>query len=226
MSAALLEATALVKSYVEGDRRRRILDQLDLTIPKTEITAILGESGSGKSTLLHILGGIDTADSGSVRVDGAELTQLSDEDRTLFRRRDLGIVFQFFNLLPTLTVGENVAIPLELAGVSPKSAAERSGNMLDRVGLGGRAATFPDRLSGGEQQRVAIARALVHDPALVLADEPTGNLDHDTGEAILRLLEELTRDRGGNLILVTHSPAAAAVADRVLVMRDGVLHPQ
>ncbi len=224
MAAALLEASGLVKSYVEGDRRRRILDELDLTIPKTEITAILGESGSGKSTLLHILGGIDTADSGSVRIDGADLTRLSEEDRTLFRRRDLGIVFQFFNLLPTLTVGENVAIPLELAGVSPAAAAERSAHMLDRVGLGGRAASFPDRLSGGEQQRVAIARALVHDPAVVLADEPTGNLDHDTGETVLGLLEELTRDRGGNLVLVTHSPAAAAVADRVLVMRDGVLH--
>jgi putative ABC transport system ATP-binding protein len=188
-----------------------------------ESVAIVGESGSGKSTLLNLISGIDHADAGAIWLDGANLATLDERRRTLFRRHNIGFVFQFFNLLPTLTVQENVVLPLELTGVNGVQAIQRAQLLLDAVGLGDRGDTFPDRLSGGEQQRVAIARALVHNPPLVLADEPTGNLDEDTGREVLSLLDRLTRQVDKNLILVTHSLEAATYADRILCLSEGRL---
>jgi putative ABC transport system ATP-binding protein len=213
----------LSKSYQEGDRTRVVLHQADACFAQGEFAAILGRSGSGKSTLLNLISGIDRPDAGCLWLDGQELTALNDRERTLFRRRNIGFIFQFFNLIPTLTVMENVILPLELNGVGTQEAAQRAEPLLEAVGLADRQATFPDRLSGGEQQRVAIARALVHDPRLVLADEPTGNLDEDTGRQVLALLDRLTRQAGKNLIMVTHSAEAAGYADRVLLLRDGKL---
>jgi len=162
-------------------------------------------------------------DCGDVYLDGVRLTGLSDSDRTLFRRRKIGFIFQFFNLIPTLTVWENLILPLELNNRLDAAGTKRANDLLDMVGLAGREKTYPDRLSGGEQQRVAIARALVHDPGLVLADEPTGNLDNETGQQVLALLDRLTRQAGKNLILVTHSTEAAAYADRIFALREGRL---
>jgi putative ABC transport system ATP-binding protein len=188
-----------------------------------ESVAIVGESGTGKSTLLNLISGIDHADAGAIWLDGANLTRLDDRQRTLFRRHNIGFVFQFFNLLPTLTVRENVVLPLELTGVNGAQATQGAQFLLDAVGLGDRGDTFPDTLSGGEQQRVAIARALIHNPRLVLADEPTGNLDEHTGREVLSLLDRLTRQVDKNLILVTHSPEVAAHADRILYLSEGRL---
>jgi putative ABC transport system ATP-binding protein len=214
--------TNLSKSYREGDRLRPVLVEACLSILPGEFVAILGKSGSGKSTLLNLISGIDQVDAGEIWVEGQNLTAMSDHQRTLFRRQKTGFIFQFFNLIPTLTVWENVILPVELAG-SGDPGLQRAESLLAEVGLLDRRSTFPDRLSGGEQQRVAIARALVHDPLLVLADEPTGNLDEDTGRLILDLLDRLTRQAGKNLIMVTHSQDAAAYADRTLVLRDGKL---
>jgi putative ABC transport system ATP-binding protein len=213
----------LSKSYQEGLHTRVVLCDVSAALARGESVAILGRSGSGKSTLLNLVSGIDRADSGAIWLDGQNLTALTERERTLFRRRNIGFVFQFLNLIPTLTVWENVVLPLELKGASTEEVQRRTETVLGGVGLLDRRDTFPDRLSGGEQQRVAIARALVHDPLLVLADEPTGNLDTDTGRQVMQLLNRLTRQAGKNLILVTHSAEAAAYADRVLVLREGRL---
>jgi putative ABC transport system ATP-binding protein len=213
----------LSKSYQEGTHTRVVLHDVNAVFAKGEAVAILGRSGTGKSTLLNLVSGIDRADSGAIWLDGRDLTALSERERTLFRRRNIGFVFQFFNMIPTLTVWENVILPLELKGTSAQEIQQRSEWLLDEVGLLDRRDAFPDRLSGGEQQRVAIARALVHNPLLVLADEPTGNLDNTTGRQVLTLLDRLTRQAGKNLILVTHSRDGAATADRVLYLRDGRL---
>ncbi|MGD2145479.1 MAG: ABC transporter ATP-binding protein [Anaerolineae bacterium] len=213
----------LSKSFQEGPHRRSVLCGASASFRRGESVAIVGESGSGKSTLLNLISGIDHADAGSIWLDGEDLAALDERRRTLFRRHNIGFVFQFFNLLPTLTVRENVVLPLELTGVNGAEAAQRARSLLTAVGLGDRGAAFPDRLSGGEQQRVAIARALIHNPRLVLADEPTGNLDEDTGREVLALLDRLTRQVNKNLILVTHSPDAAAYADRILYLREGQL---
>lgn len=216
----------LSKTYLEGTQKRAVLEDASADFYKGEFVAIVGKSGSGKSTLLNLISGIDSADSGTVYFDGINLNELDDFQRTLFRRRNIGFVFQFFNLIPTLSVLENVTLPLELNGVKREIYIERAEGLLNAVGLRDRAKTFPDRLSGGEQQRVAIARALVHDPLLVLADEPTGNLDEETGKQILELLDELTRGSGKNLVMVTHSQEAARIADRVLCLKDGKLTPK
>ncbi len=214
----------LSKSYQEGGHTRFVLCEANAAFAPGEFVAILGKSGSGKSTLLNLISGIDRADHGAVWLSGRNLTALDDHQRTLLRRRYIGFVFQFFNLIPTLTVEENVRLPLELSAVNGRAVGDRVETLLDAVGLLDRSRTFPDRLSGGEQQRVAIARALVHDPLLVLADEPTGNLDEETGRQVLNLLDRLTRQEGKNLILVTHSPEAAAYADRILYLHNGRLH--
>jgi len=220
-----LEIRSLSKSFREGDQLREVLKGCSLTVPRGEFTAVVGKSGSGKSTLLNLISGIDRPDEGEITIHGRSLTGMEERDRTLFRRREIGFVFQFFNLIPTLTAAENVSLPLELTGSPRDEARERAAELLERVGLGDRLGTFPDRLSGGEQQRVAIARALVHDPLLVLADEPTGNLDEETGEAVLDLLQSLTRRVGKNLIMVTHSLETASGADRIMELRDGCFTP-
>ncbi len=213
----------LWKQFQEGSKKRQVLRGTGAAFRKGEFIAILGKSGSGKSTLLNIISGIDEPDQGDIKINGQLLTQLDEYQRTLFRRQKIGFVFQFFNLIPTLTVLENVSLPLELVGAEVNEAVERSSAMLSEVGLSDRLNTFPERLSGGEQQRVAIARALVHDPLVVLADEPTGNLDEETGEQVLDLLDKLTRQAGKNLIMVTHSKENAIYADRLFELHAGCL---
>ncbi|HSS97931.1 MAG TPA: ABC transporter ATP-binding protein [Terriglobales bacterium] len=219
----VLEIKNLSKSYREGEQDHPVLRDVSLQVGRGEFVALVGASGSGKSTLLNLLSGIDLADEGEIWLEGENLVGMNEGQRTLFRRNHIGFVFQFFNLLPTLTVLENVTLPLELKGFSVGEAQPRAANLLTQVGLAGREASFPDRLSGGEQQRVAIARALVHDPLLVLADEPTGNLDEETGAHVMDLLESLTRQAGKNLVMATHNLENAQRADRVLHLRDGKL---
>ena len=213
----------LTKTYYEGDVRRLVLQNAHAEFQHGEITAILGKSGSGKSTLLNLISGIDAPDEGEIWIDGQDLTSMSEHDRTLFRRARIGFVFQFFNLIPTLTVGENVSLPLELNHIPRASAHSKARQWLDSVGLLDRWNTFPEKLSGGEQQRVALARALVHEPLLILADEPTGNLDEETGTQMISLLTQLTREQQCTLLIVTHSPEAASHADRILRLSHGQL---
>jgi putative ABC transport system ATP-binding protein len=226
MAGSFLKIENVSKTYSEGEQQHAVLRYASLEIGRGELVALLGASGSGKSTLLNLLSGIDRADSGAIWVDGQNLIAMSEAERTLFRRKHIGFVFQFFNLLPTLTVNENVSLPLELAGAKLKVASAKATELLDLVGLADRGDSYPDRLSGGEQQRVAIARALVHDPLLVLADEPTGNLDEDTGNQIMDLLEKLTRTAGKNLIMATHNSLNAQRADRIVYLREGKLVEQ
>jgi putative ABC transport system ATP-binding protein len=216
----------LTKSYYEGDVKRSVLQNAHAEFQPGEITAILGKSGSGKSTLLNLISGIDAPDAGQIWVEGRDLTALSERDRTLFRRARIGFVFQFFNLISTLTVGENVSLPLELNRLPRPEARQKAQAMLGMVGLLDRWDTFPEKLSGGEQQRVALARALVHDPLLILADEPTGNLDEETGAQVMSLLARLAREQNRTLLIVTHSREAAAHADRVLRLTHGQLVPE
>ena len=220
---AFLRFSNLSKSYSEGDVRRVVLQNAHAEFQSGEITAILGKSGSGKSTLLNLISGIDAPDSGQVWMDGQDLTTLSERNRTLFRRARIGFVFQFFNLIPTLTVGENVSLPLELNRMPRRQAHKKAQQLLDDVDLLERWDTFPEKLSGGEQQRVALARALVHDPLLILADEPTGNLDEETGAQMMALLARLTREQNGTLLIVTHSPEATSHTDHVLRLSHGQL---
>jgi putative ABC transport system ATP-binding protein len=221
--APIVRLDRVSKDYHEGGETRAVLHEASAAVDAGEIVAIRGRSGSGKSTLLNLVAGIDLPSAGEVIVDGVVLNRLSARDRTLFRRDHLGFVFQFFNLIPTLTALENVRLPAELAGTA--AAERRARELLAEVGLSERAADFPDRLSGGEQQRVAIARSLVASPKILLADEPTGNLDDATGRVVMDLLERMTRQAGRTLVLATHSASVAARADRVLVIEDGHLVP-
>jgi putative ABC transport system ATP-binding protein len=200
-----------------------VLDAVDLTVPRGEFLAVVGRSGSGKSSLLNLLGAIDVPTSGDIRIAGRSIVALSERDRSFYRRRSVGFVFQFFNLIPTLTVEENLRLPLELNDVAPAEAGKRTLAMLDAVGLSDRAASFPERLSGGEQQRIAVARALVHRPLIVLADEPTGNLDVDAAKTVLGLLRRLAEGAETTVVMATHSDEAAERADRILTLRDGHL---
>jgi putative ABC transport system ATP-binding protein len=215
-----VEAQGIAKTYHQGDDAIRALRGVDLTVAAGEFLAVTGASGSGKSTLMHILGGLDRPDDGEVRLEGTAMADLNDEELALVRRRRLGFVLQFFNLLPTLSAAENAAFPLLLDGVT--DALERARASLETVGLSGRATHRPSQLSGGEQQRVALARALVTQPAVVFADEPTGNLDSATGEEILKLLRA-TADRGQTIVMVTHDPRSARFADRSIHLVDGLL---
>jgi putative ABC transport system ATP-binding protein len=226
MSGPALELLHVRKSYREGDTERVVLDDVSVTIAPGEIIVLVGRSGSGKSTLLNLIAGIDRPTSGQVLVEGTDLTALDEDARTRFRRRHIGFVFQFFNLIPVLTIEENLLLPLELNGVGARAGAARARDLLERVGLGGRGASLPDRLSGGEQQRVAIARALVHDPALILADEPTGTLDAETATAVLALLDGLAREGGKTVVMVTHSREVVGVADRIFAVQRGGLREQ
>lgn len=222
-SPAIVRIRGLSKSFEEGDRSRLVLSNLDADFCEGEFAALLGKSGSGKSTLLNLISGIERPTAGQVFINNIPITGLRERERTLFRRDHIGFVFQFFNLIPTLTVLENVTLPQELAGLDSHVVGEKAGVLLDRVGLADRLDTFPDKLSGGEQQRVAIARALAHDPLLVLADEPTGNLDEETGRQVLDLLLNLTRAAGKTLIMATHSSEILPFADCVYSIHDGHL---
>ena len=216
-----LELQGLYKSYFDGSGYHHILKGADLKIEKGETVAILGSSGSGKSTLLNLIAGIDLPDQGEVRIDGKSLGQMSEKNRTLLRRRTMGFVFQSFNLIPTLNVYENLMLPLELNKISKNSGIITQ--MLEALGLKGREESHPDRLSGGEQQRVAIARALMHQPSLLLADEPTGNLDAETSQETLKLINHLVHRSRTTMIMATHSQEVIEWVDRVLSIEDGKL---
>jgi putative ABC transport system ATP-binding protein len=219
-AAIMIQLTNVSKTYGDGGAVQALYN-LSLTVEQGERVAVMGPSGSGKSTLLNLICGLDQPTSGSIKLEGVELATLDDDRRTRLRREKLGMIFQTFNLLPTLTAIENVALPLRLQGVRKRETEERATAMLERVGLKVRSHHRPDELSGGERQRVAIARALVFRPPILLGDEPTGNLDSATGDDILRLLNDLHNEFNNTILLVTHNDLAAAFCDRVLTLRDG-----
>ncbi|SCY61545.1 putative ABC transport system ATP-binding protein [Nitrosospira sp. Nl5] len=219
----MLELRGINKSYVNG---RQVLADLSYTLGAGEYVAVMGESGVGKSTLLNLIAGLDTPDTGEILIGGTAMSSLDDDAATRLRRKEFGFVFQAFHILPHLTLRQNIALPLLLNGASRKHTEDRTEQMLGAVGLHGRAQHFPRQLSGGELQRVAIARALVHCPKLILADEPTGNLDPDTAHDILMLMRGEIKANGASGIIVTHSHAAAATADRVLVLTKNGLRPE
>ena len=220
-----LELNELNKFYLEGGEMREVLRNVSLKIQEGQIVALLGRSGSGKSTLLNLLAGIDEPSSGSIRIAKTRLNELDEHQRTLFRRKNIGFVFQSFNLIPTLTVEENLLLPMELNGESTKIAKGRVIELMQELGLGDRLESFPDRLSGGEQQRVAIARALIHDPNLVLADEPTGNLDEATSNTVIELLVSAALNAGATLVVVTHSASIASHLSHSFRLGSGSLAP-
>jgi putative ABC transport system ATP-binding protein len=224
--AAVIEARGVTKSFETGAVTVQAVRGVDLVVQAGEFLAIVGSSGSGKSTLLSMIGGIDTPTSGNVLLEGTDLASLSDEERTLLRRRRIGFVFQAFNLLPTLSALENVALPLELDGVQEDAAFERAAAALAAVNLGERADHLPSMMSGGEQQRVAVARALVIKPALVLGDEPTGNLDSKNGEQVIRLFRDLVDQQGQTVVVVTHEAHVTEYADRIVRLRDGLVESE
>lgn len=217
----VLETRDLRRRYRRGDTEVTALDGISLTLEAGTFVAVVGPSGCGKSTLLHLCGAMDRPSAGEVRLDGRSLAALDDDALTRMRRERIGFVFQFFNLLPTLTVAENIGLPLLLAGREPSASMARAGEWAERVGISHRLDHAPSQLSGGEAQRAAIARAVVHEPALLLADEPTGNLDSENGLRILDLLEDVSRRSDAALLLATHDAAVAAAADRKVAMRDG-----
>jgi putative ABC transport system ATP-binding protein len=218
---SIITARELTKVYGRGATEVRALDGVDFDVAPGEFVAIMGPSGSGKSTLLHVIGALEPATSGTVALEGERYDGLEDDELTRLRRERMGFVFQFFNLLPSLSALENVLLPALIARRANDDMRNRAGQLLSRVGLGGRADHTPSELSGGEQQRVSIARALLLSPHLVLADEPTGNLDSRAGAEILRLLRDLNRDERVTVVMVTHDPSAAAIADRIVFLRDG-----
>ena len=224
---AVVTVDAVCRSYQISRPPRTILDRVSLTVRPGEFVAIMGQSGAGKSTLLHIMGGLEPPDSGRVLVDGRDLYAMGDAERSAFRRDHIGFVFQFFNLIPSLTAAENVALPLRLrgsrhaAGLDGRTVSERVRVLMDQLSLHGLQGHGPDEISGGEQQRVALARALAAAPALLLADEPTGNLDRQSGHEVMEMLSRLCRERSQTTVLVTHNARVAAYADRVLVLADG-----
>ena len=221
--AALVRIQDLSKSYDQAGQQRLVLRELRAEFASGEYSAIRGRSGSGKSTLLNLIAGIDEPSAGHIAIGNDVVSEMSARERAHYRRENIGFVFQFFHLIPTLSVLENTSLPAELAGFSEAEAQAKAARLIEQVGLGGRENDFPDKLSGGEQQRVAIARALIQDPKLVLADEPTGNLDRLTGERVLGLLQELVQERGLTLILATHSHRIAAAADQRWALIDGQL---
>ncbi|MDX1824445.1 MAG: ABC transporter ATP-binding protein [Thiohalomonadales bacterium] len=220
----LLRADHLHYAYEEAGHLHDVLQDVSLGLDTGERVALLGSSGSGKSTLLNLLGGIDAPTDGLIQIADKTITHMKEPDLTLFRRRHIGFIYQQFNLIPTLTTAENILLPLELLGLPLQEQQQKLTHWLDAIGLSGREQSFPDQLSGGEQQRVSIARALIHQPTLVLADEPTGNLDAQTGQRVLNLLFELASEYEQTLLVVTHSKAVADKADRILILEQGMLH--
>lgn len=223
-AAAFVRVEGLSHTYAQGEQQQVVLNNLSFTLNRGETVALLGRSGCGKSTLLNLISGIEAVQKGEIEVAGERLTALDEEARTRFRRRHIGFIYQFFNLVPSLTAAENIALILELNGTPLKEALEHANAALEDIGLGAKQHHFPAQLSGGEQQRVAILRALVHAPALVLADEPTGNLDAHSGHAMLEVLRERLRAYGSTTLLVTHSLAVAQSADRILTLDEGGIH--
>jgi putative ABC transport system ATP-binding protein len=215
----MIDLREVSKTVTSGSEPLTILHPLTARIPRGQFVAVVGPSGSGKSTLLGLIAGLDSPTSGSVLIDGVDITLLGEDDLARLRGEKIGIVFQFFHLIPSLTAHENVAVPMEIAGIA--DAADRAGALLEEVGLKGRAHHYPSQLSGGEQQRVALARALANNPPIVLADEPTGNLDSTNGRLIMKLLRDVHQARGTTLVLVTHDAELAAQADARIVLRDG-----
>lgn len=220
---SILEAMALRKQYELGTHVVTALDGIDFNVEKGEFVSIMGPSGSGKSTLLHLLGGLDRPSGGEVTLAGKQLSLLNENQATRMRRHNIGFVFQFYNLLPTLTAAENILLPILIDGQDPNRYDERLSRILDMVGLLERRDHKPDQLSGGEQQRVSLARALITEPAIVLADEPTGNLDTKTGTSIMQLLRRSCDELDQAIVVVTHDPTASAYADRVVFLRDGLI---
>jgi putative ABC transport system ATP-binding protein len=218
---AVVVAADVTRRYGQGDTAVDALKGVSLEVAQGKLTAVMGPSGSGKSTLMHILAGLDKPTSGTVLISGTDITKLKDSDLTKLRRRHIGFVFQFFNLLPMLTAEENITLPLAIAGEKPDSGFFR--DLIDKVGLADRLHHRPSELSGGQQQRVAIARALVSRPTVLFADEPTGNLDSATGNEILALLRDSVDSYGQTTMMVTHEPRAAAIADRILFLADGLI---
>jgi putative ABC transport system ATP-binding protein len=223
MGMAILEAKKIHKHYQLGQHTILALAGVDFSVEKGDFVAIMGPSGSGKSTLLHLLGGLDVPTEGEIILAGNQLSKLDENKATIVRRHNVGFVFQFFNLIPTLTAEENIQLPLIIDGKDPRMFIEQLNRILDLVGLVDRRDHKPDQLSGGQQQRVALARALITEPAIVLADEPTGNLDSKSGTAIMELLQRSCRELNQTVIVVSHDPKAAAYADRVIFLRDGVI---
>jgi putative ABC transport system ATP-binding protein len=220
---SIIQAENLTKVYGKGETAIVALDHVNATVNEGELVAVMGPSGCGKSTLLHLLGGLDRPSEGRVIIDGQSLADLSDDALSQLRRRRIGFIFQFFNLVPILTSVENAALPLILDGMNISQAKERAGELLTKVGLGTRLASRPDQLSGGQQQRVAIARALIADPKLVLADEPTGNLDSRASDEIIALLHQVASEWRHAVVMVTHDPRLAAYADRIIFLKDGTV---
>ena len=220
---AVLVVEDVRKTYAGGEAPVEAVRGVSLALEAGDFVALMGPSGCGKSTLLHLCGAMDRPTSGRVLIDSVDVAGLDDDALTRLRRERIGFVFQFFNLLPTLTLAENVALPLQLAGRPERETAERAQALIERVGLAHRAGHYPQQLSGGEMQRAAIARAVVHAPALLVADEPTGNLDSENGARVLELLSELNRDMGVTMLLATHSSETASIAHRTVHMRDGVV---
>ena len=218
---SLVQTQNLTKIYGSGSTAVTALDHVNINIHDGEFVAIMGPSGCGKSTLLHLIGGLDTPSDGAVTIDGTSIAEMTDDKLTELRRRRIGFVFQFFNLIPVLSAAENAALPVTLDGIKPAEAAAKAREWLGRFGLAERAPNRPDQLSGGEQQRVAIARALVAEPSLILADEPTGNLDTRSGDEIAGLLRDVSKRYNRTIIMVTHDPRIAAYADRIIFLKDG-----
>ena len=223
MVMSIVETHELTKVYGQGETAVTALDGVNLHVEPGEFVAVMGPSGCGKSTLLHLIGGLDRPTSGQVILDGRKLAQLNDDALTELRRRKVGFVFQFYNLIPVLTAVENAALPLILDGIKPGEARTRATQWLERIGLQDRLTHRPDALSGGQQQRVAIARALVTEPALVLADEPTGNLDSRAGDDIARLLRQISGEWGRTILMVTHDARISAYANRIVLLKDGAI---
>ncbi|MCH7696631.1 MAG: ABC transporter ATP-binding protein [Proteobacteria bacterium] len=224
MAKPLIEFRNLSKSYLEADHGHVVFEDVNGVINEGEFVVLLGKSGSGKSTLLNLISGIDAPSSGEIFVNNESLTHMSENKRTLFRRRNIGFVFQGFNLIPTLTVIDNLLLPLELTKQLDDETRLRANKLLEQLSMIDRLDYYPDQLSSGEQQRIAIARALIHQPAIILADEPTGNLDQETGQEVLALLDKLVRQEGKTMVMVTHSQEVIGLADRLMTIRDCRLH--
>ncbi|MBA4364143.1 MAG: lipoprotein-releasing system ATP-binding protein LolD [Pseudomonas sp.] len=218
---SLIQTENLTKIYGSGETAVTALDHITMKVNVGEFVAVMGPSGCGKSTLLHLMGGLDRPTEGNVVIDGTPLAAMKDDDLTKLRRKRIGFVFQFYNLIPVLNAAENAALPVTLDGVKPAEAKKRAAEWLERFGMGDRLGHRPDQLSGGQQQRVAVARALVAEPALILADEPTGNLDTRSGDEIASLLRQVTKEYGRTVVMVTHDPRIAAYADRIIFLKDG-----